>query len=155
MLSCAFQEPPCPHPLYVLFILLLFVHVFCFLLVRKFSCCSSSSEADRKNLAAHCMGLHRSFDSFGEKQEGNCEGISEHSVFDLTVLREEDAIAARTAFRADVIEGLSKDVKSISSKYFYDDRGSGKSRSHTPLRPVPSFPHKQRPGCNISASNLD
>ena len=47
-------------------------------------------------------------------------------LFKLTVCREEDAQAAKEEFRKDVIEGLSKPQKSISSKYFYDDRGSGK-----------------------------
>jgi hypothetical protein len=48
------------------------------------------------------------------------------SHFELTVLREESEEAALDEFRKDAIEGFSKQPKSLSSKYFYDDAGSGK-----------------------------
>lgn len=53
---------------------------------------------------------------------------SGRSSFRMTVLREEDAVAAREEFRDHVIDGLSQTPKQVSSMYFYDDQGSGTLR---------------------------
>ena len=45
--------------------------------------------------------------------------------FDLTVLREESGNQSFEEIRAHALEGLALPNKSLSSKYFYDDIGSG------------------------------
>lgn len=47
------------------------------------------------------------------------------SYFDVTVIKEENEDEALKQFRSDVIQGLSRPQKQISSMYFYDDVGSG------------------------------
>jgi L-histidine Nalpha-methyltransferase len=54
--------------------------------------------------------------------------------FKLTVLREETGADSLKELRAHVKEGLAQRPKRLSSKYFYDDAGSGES----PLLPFPA-----------------
>lgn len=51
---------------------------------------------------------------------------SDQISMELTVLRKEDAVLTQQEFLQDVVRGLSQPAKALSSKYFYDDRGSGK-----------------------------
>lgn len=70
------------------------------------------------------------FDSVMKKKlnkETDANGVVESPTFKLTVIREEDAVAAQKEFKEHVITGLSKPAKALSSMYFYDDRGSGTS----------------------------
>lgn len=48
-------------------------------------------------------------------------------VFGSTVLREEYGADAVGELREDVLKGLSQHPKEICAKYFYDDKGSGKT----------------------------
>lgn len=76
-----------------------------------------------------------------EEQESFVSG-PQSVTFELTVLREEDAVAAKNEFREHVINGLSAREKSISSKYFYDDIGSGEFSGRSRLSG--SFPDCKR-----------
>lgn len=59
--------------------------------------------------------------------------LANRSGFELTVLREDSSDAAAAELRAHATSGLSSEPKALSSKYFYDDAGSGTSALSTKL----------------------
>lgn len=59
------------------------------------------------------------------EMDSSSPAVFESPIFELTIIREEDAMTATKEFKEHVIAGLSKPTKALSSMYFYDDRGSG------------------------------